>query len=133
MLTDYKNLLIYFLPIFIGLYLLVIRFNLNPKIASLLIFILMTLPCIIILGTILYYHFSNIQPYDTKEDCKKYNYKQYGQGLCNVWDNDDNKCYKGLYDNEKNICNKDLIKNIPISIYIGCLFIIFANIFFHHL
>jgi hypothetical protein len=132
MLTDYKNIFI-FLPIFIAFYILVDNCRLNPKTVSLLIFVLLTLPVLIILGTIFYYHFKNKLSYDTKDECMKYNYNQYGQGLCNVWNEEDKKCYKGIYNNDTNKCEQNLLKNIPLSVYIGSVFIILANLFFHNM
>lgn len=133
MLTDYKNIFIVFLPIFIAFYILISKCKLNPKTVSLMIFILFTLPVLLILSAILYYHFNKVTPYDTKDDCMKYNYKQYGQGLCNIWDDDDKKCYRGLYNDKTDKCDKDLLKSIPVSLYVGSAFIILANIFFHNM
>lgn len=132
MITDYKNIIFIIIPVLLAFHLFVRSCELKPHIASLVIFVLLTLPCLLILGTILYYHFTNTQPYDNKDDCMKYNYKQYGQGLCNVWDDDEKICRKGLYDNTSNKCNIDLVKNIPISVYIGCAIIIFGNIYIHN-
>jgi hypothetical protein len=109
---------------------LVNKCRLHPKLASSILFILFTLPCIFILGTILYYRFTSNQPYDTKEDCMKYDPKIYGIGVCNVWDENEQKCYKGLYNDSKE-CDKNMIKNIPISVYIGSVLIILANISFY--
>ena len=129
MITDYNNIIFIIIPVLLAFHFFVRSCELKPHIASLIIFVLLTLPCLLILGTILYYHIKKEQPYYNKDDCMKYNYKQYGQGLCNVWDDNDSKCYKGLYDNNK--CNTDLIKNIPMSVYIGCAIIIFGNIYIH--
>lgn len=128
MLTDYKNIIFIILPIYIIFYMLVNRCNLHPRLASIMLFILFTLPCIIILGLIIYYHLYSEQPYDTEEDCLKYEYKNK-VGLCNEWDDEEKKCYKGLYIDNK--CDKNMIKNIPLSVYIGSIFIILSNIYFH--
>lgn len=131
MITDYKNIVLIIIPVLLGFHFFVRNCELKPHIASLIIFVLLTLPCLVILGTILYYHFSKVQPYNNKDDCMKYNYEQYGQGLCNVWNEDEKKCYKGLYDDKNNVCNSDMIKNIPSSVYVGSAIIILANIFIH--
>ena len=129
MITDYKNIIFIIIPILLAFHFFVRSCELKPHLASLVIFVLLTLPCLLILGTILYYHFTKSQPYDNKDDCMKYN---YSKGLCNVWDDEEKTCKKGLYDSTNNVCNTDVIKNIPISVYFGCAIIIFGNIYIHN-
>jgi len=133
MLTDYKNIFIVFLPIFIAFYILVNNCRLNPKTVSLLVFVLFTLPVLLILSAILYYHINNVNKYKTKESCLNNDYKNYGNLLCSVWDDTENKCYIGAYDDKNKTCDKNLLKNIPISLYIASAFIILANIYFHNM
>jgi len=131
MLTDYKNIFLVFLPIFVIFYVFVSYCKLNPKSVSLIIFILFTLPVLLILSAILYWHFNNVTKYNTKDSCMNNNYKKYGQIFCNIWDNEDKKCYIGSYDKKTDNCNKNVLKNIPISLYICSAFIILVNIYFH--
>lgn len=133
MLTDYKNIFIIFLPIFIAFYILVNNCRLNPKTVSLIVFILFTFPVLLILGAILYYHINNVSKYKTKESCMNNDYKKYGNLLCNTWDENENKCYIGSYDDKNNTCNRNILKNTPISLYIASAFIILVNIYFHNM
>ncbi len=44
--------------------------ELKPRVASLVIFVLLTLPCLLILGTILYYHSSICNKDENNKVCK---------------------------------------------------------------
>ncbi len=134
MLTDYSKLFTIYLPIYIVMYLLCKYCELSTKLVSLLIFFLLTLPVLIFFSTYIYYSIGNnrvLDKYNKKDDCEKANEKNFYS--CNVWDSNDNKCYKGMVTEDKDkkiICDPELIKNVPSSVYVISLFIIFANLFF---
>jgi hypothetical protein len=101
---------------------------LSTKLVSLMLFLLLTLPVLLLLITILYYSINNVvEDAKNKNECEKDADK--AKILCNQWDIMENKCYKGLIDSS-NSCNRDILKNIPKDLYLVSAFIIFSNIFF---
>lgn len=127
MITDYRNIFKVFLPIYIVLFLLCWKCMLSTRLVSLLLFLLLTLPVLMLLAMILYYSVNNVIDVKNKEECDSDVNKV--KLLCNKWDIMENKCYKGLSDSSGN-CDTDIIKNIPKDLYVVSVFIIVANIFF---
>lgn len=70
MITDYRNIFLIILPVLITMHLFVRNCELKPRVASLVIFVLLTLPCLLILGTILYYHSSVCNKDENNKVCK---------------------------------------------------------------
>lgn len=125
MLTDYTNIFKIFLPMYIFLFILCWKCMLSPRMVSILLFFLLTLPVLSLLFFILYQSINNTVDDVNEKDCKKdvkYNL------FCNSWDTMENKCYRGIYNNNK--CNRDILKNIPKDLYYVSAIIIIANLFF---
>jgi hypothetical protein len=100
---------------------------LSSKLVSILLFLLITLPILILILAIIYFSINNVDESATNSrDCEK-DEKKY-VFLCNKWEVMENKCHRGIYNDGK--CNKDIIDNIPKDFYYVSAFIILGNIFF---
>lgn len=130
MIADYRNILFILVPMYIILYILCSRYHLNTKFVSAMLFVLLTIPAILILVVIMYYKFNTAVDKKTKDDCLKDKSDTF---FCNVWEDKDSKCYKGIYNNDLGKCDRDLLNTIPYSIYLGIALIIAANILFHNI
>jgi len=130
MISDYRNILFIIIPIYIILYVLCSKCHLSTNFVSLMLFVLMTIPAIIILGVIVYYKFNNVVDKKKKDDCLNNNSDTL---FCNVWEEKENKCYRGIYNKDAGKCDRDLLKIVPYSVYLGIALIIAANVFFYNM
>ena len=130
MIADYRNILFILIPMYIILYVLCSKYHLSTQFVSVMLFVLLTIPAVLILVVIVYYKFNNVVDKKTKDDCLKDNSDTL---FCNVWEDKDSKCYKGIYNNNKGKCDRDLLNTVPYSVYLGIALIIASNIFFHNM
>lgn len=130
MIADYRNILFILVPMYIILYVLCSKYHLSTRFVSVMLFVLLTMPAILILVVIVYYKFNNVVDKKTKDDCLK---DSSDNIFCNVWDDKDTKCYKGIYNNNLGKCDRDLLNTVPYSVYLGIALIIASNIFFYNM